>query len=503
MMRTCYLKISNRHNKLGHLLKRWQGTAAAAPSIPEMPPCDFSPEPYSGISYEEALKVRKANLTPALLTYYKKPVMVYQGHKHWLWDTDGKRYLDMFGGIVTVGVGHCHPKINEAVKKQMDKLWHTTCIYLHPQVHEYVQKLTKKLPEHLNTVYFVNSGSEANDLALLMARLHTGSFDILSLRNAYHGCASSLLGLTAQGNWKFNTASGFGVHNPMNADVFRGPWGGARCKNSPVQTTRDCACAEGHCQACDNYLEQVEDLLRHSCSNNGIAGMFIEYIQGVGGTVQYPHGFMKKAFELVKKRGGVCIADEVQTGFGRTGDNFWGFQNDGAEPDIVTMAKTIGNGFPLAAVVTTQEIAQTLSTARTLHFNTYGGDALATTAGSAVLDVIEEENIQQNAGEVGTYFLKALEPLRDEFEIVGDVRGKGLMIGVEFVKDKKTNAPLPGPDVVSIWEAIKDNGVLVGKGGLYGSVLRVKPPMCVGKTEVDFAVAVMRKCIHDYTQANK
>ena len=465
--------------------------------VAEMPPCDFKPEKYDGISYEDAMKVRSDKLTPALLTYYKKPVMINQGHMQWLWDINGNRYLDLFAGIVTVSVGHCHPKVTEAAVKQMKKLWHTTNIYLHPAIHEYAEKLTAKLPPKLKVVYFTNSGSEANDLALLMARMHTGVFEAISLRNAYHGASPYLMGLTAMSTWKFNSPTGLGIHQTMNADPYRGPWGGARCRDSPSQVIgRPCDCAEGQCVASDKYLDQLKDTIQFSMPKGRCGAFFAEPIQGVGGTVQFPKNFLKPAYELVKSYGGVCIADEVQTGFGRTGTHFWGFQGYDTDPDIVSMAKGIGNGFPLAAVVTTPEIAKTMSSA--LHFNTYGGNPMSSAVGSAVLDAIEEDGTQKISLEVGTYFIKKLRELQSEFDIIGDVRGKGLMIGVELVADRETKTPLPADSVNQIWEDMKDMGVLVGKGGLYGTSLRVKPPMCITKEDTDFAISVMKKAFQNF-----
>merc|ERR1712038_993964 len=206
------------------------------------------------------------------------------------------------------------------------------------------------------------------------------------------------------------------------------------------------------------YIEQLHDVIRHSTPKAGVAAFFAESIQGVGGTVQYPKGFLQRAFEAVREKGGLCVSDEVQTGFGRTGTHMWGFEGHGVKPDIVTMAKGIGNGFPLAAVVTTQEVASTL--AASLHFNTYGGNPMSSAVGSAVLDAIKEDGSQQNSLVVGTYFLEKLAELREEFEIVGDVRGKGLMIGIEMVTDKKSRTPSPADKMAAIWEKTKNNGVL-------------------------------------------
>jgi alanine-glyoxylate transaminase/(R)-3-amino-2-methylpropionate-pyruvate transaminase len=422
-----------------------------------------------GVPYDEALRARKENLSKGMLTYYKNHVMINQGYKQWLWDVNGKRYLDLFAGIVTVSVGHCHPKVNHALKQQVDKLWHTTPIYLYPPIYEFTQKLIKKMPGDLNVCIFTNSGSEANDLAMYMSRLYTNRFDIVSLRNGYHGMSPYTMGITSMNTWKFSVPTSFGIHPTMNPDVFRGPWGGKNCRDSPIQTQRTCSCNPNECEACDRYVEQVQDVLLHCVPKGGKVAAFIaESIQGVSGAIQFPKDFIKRSVELVRANGGLYIADEVQTGFGRTGSNYWGFQNHGVIPDIVTMAKGIGNGFPMAAVVTRKEIADTLSQA--LFFNTFGGNPMACAVGSAVLDVIDEEKLQENCQKVGTHFLLELAKLRDEFEIVGDVRGKGLMIGFELVEDKKSRKPLPIEKVALIFESIKDMGILIGKGGLYGNV---------------------------------
>ncbi|NXT81835.1 AGT2 aminotransferase, partial [Zapornia atra] len=249
------------------------------------------------------------------------------------------------------------------------------------------------------------------------------------------------------------------------------------------------------CCAKDQYIEQFKDTLNTSVPKS-IAGFIAEPIQGVNGAVQYPRSFLKEAYQLVRERGGVCISDEVQTGFGRTGSHFWGFQTHDIVPDIVTLAKGIGNGFPMAAVVTTKEIASSL--AQNLHFNTFGGSPLACVVGAAVLDAIEEDSLQKNSEDVGTYMLLELAKLRDEFEIVGDVRGKGLMIGVEMVTDKDSRQPLPAEEINQIWEDCKDMGVLIGRGGLYSQTFRIKPPMCITKKDVDFAVEVFHSALQKH-----
>ncbi|XP_075444085.1 alanine--glyoxylate aminotransferase 2, mitochondrial isoform X2 [Ascaphus truei] len=457
-----------------------------------MPPCDFEPQNYESLPYERILEIRKQNLSPALVTIFKKPILLHQGYMQWVFDSEGRRYLDLFGGIVTISVGHCHPKVTEAAQKQLGRIWHTTNIFLHSTIHEYAEKLTSLLPGKLKVLYMTNSGSEANDLAMFMARLYTGHFDIISLRGGYHGSSPYTLGLTALGFYKHGVANGFGCHTTMCPDVFRGIWGGSHCRDSPVQTIRACNCSPGCCEANDKYIDQLKETL-NTCVPKKMAAFIAEPIQGVGGAVQYPKGYLKEAYQLIRERGGLCIADEVQTGFGRTGSHFWGFQTHDVIPDIVTMAKGIGNGFPMGAVITTQEIAN--SFARAQHFNTFGGNPMACAVGSAVLDAIEEDGLQNNSQLVGTYLLLEFAKLRDDFEIVGDVRGKGLMIGIEMVKDKTTCQPLPVEDMSLIWEDCKDMGILIGKGGLYGQTFRVKPPMCITREDADFAVAIFRAAL--------
>ncbi|XP_058128430.1 alanine--glyoxylate aminotransferase 2, mitochondrial [Anopheles ziemanni] len=471
---------------------------------PELPKMHLEPPVYKGKSYDHISNLRKQYLTPNVTSYYKKPLLIHKGNMQWLFDHEGKRYLDMFGGIVTVSVGHCHPKVNAALEDQLRTLWHTTNIYMHPKIHEYAEKLVARLPRDLKNVYFVNSGSEANDLAMMMARLYTGNNDIISFRNAYHGASPYTMGLTAHSTWRYPLPGvNSGIHHAMNPDPYTGIWGGQHCRDSPVQTTRNCDCLEsdGKCKASVMYYDQLEQIFKYSVPRGKVAAMFAESIQGVGGSVQYPQGYIKRAAELVRANGGLFVADEVQTGFGRTGEHFWGFEGHDVVPDIVTMAKGIGNGFPMGAVITSRKVAEVLSQA--LHFNTYGGNPLASAVGMAVLDVIDEEGLQKNSLEIGTYMLKGLERLRDKHDVIGDVRGKGLMIGVELVADKESRQHLSAPHFVDIWEMCKDMGVLFGRGGLNANVLRIKPPMCINRTDADYALAVIDYCCEQHMKKRK
>jgi alanine-glyoxylate transaminase/(R)-3-amino-2-methylpropionate-pyruvate transaminase len=441
-------------------------------SIP-LPPTELKPQPYAGPSAEQVLALRKQYLNPGLFLYYKKPIMIVEGKMQWVWDDTGKRYLDGLGGIVTISVGHCHPHVVEAVNRQNALLQHSTTIYLQPKIAEFAEKLASKMPGDLKVCYFVNSGSEANDLALMMARLSTGNYDLISLRNAYHGGNASGMGLTAHSSWKFNVPHSFGVHHAIAPYPYRGPYG----YDDP--------------EAGRKYADDVKNLIDYATPGK-IAGFIAESIQGVGGFVVFPDGYLKHVYDHVRAAGGVCIADEVQTGFGRTGTHFWGFETQGVIPDIVTMAKGIGNGAPLAAVVTTPKIAAVM--AQKVHFNTFGGNPVVSTVGKAVLEVIEKENLQANALALGDYILAGLEKLKARHKVIGDVRGRGLMLGIEFVKDRATKQP-GKEECAQAVEHARELGLLLGKGGLWGQTIRFAPPMCITKADADFLLAALDEAI--------
>jgi alanine-glyoxylate transaminase/(R)-3-amino-2-methylpropionate-pyruvate transaminase len=443
--------------------------------IPKLPPYDHRPKAYVGPSFEEVMDLRKRYLTPALLTYYKKPIMIVEGSMQYVYDEKGRRYLDAFGGIVTISVGHCHPYVTQKAREQLETLQHTTTIYLHPNIAEFAKMLAEKMPGNLKVCYFVNSGSEANDLALLMARLYTGNYDIIALRNGYHGGIASTMGLTAHSTWKYNYPHSFGIHHAIAPDPYRGPWG----RNDP--------------EAGVKYAADIKNLMEYATPGH-VAAFFAESIQGVGGAVVYPDDYLKNAYHYIRKTGGICIADEVQTGFGRTGTHYWGFETQGVIPDIVTMAKGIGNGAPLAAVVTTPEIAKPL--AERIHFNTFGGNPVSCAIGKAVLEVIDREKLQQNCLEMGNQLMEGLKNLMFKYDLIGDVRGKGLMIGVELVRDKMTKEPAK-EECAQVFERSKELGLLIGKGGLYGNVLRIKPPMCLTRPDVIFILEVLEAVLNE------
>ncbi len=438
-----------------------------------MPQCIYRPKPYAGPSRQDVLAMRQQYCNPAIFTIYKEPLMIVEGHMQYVFDETGRRYLDLFGGIVTVSCGHGHPKVVKAIQDQVATLQHTTTIYLHPNFPLLAKMLASKMPPGLNVTYFTNSGSEANELAVLLARLYTGNTDVIALRNAYHGGSSQTMGLTSHHTWKFPAPQGIGIHHALCPDPYRSPFSG-----TPEEIARKSA-------------EDIRDLVRFSTPGK-IAAFIAEPIQGVGGATHGAANYLKLAYAMTRENGGLCIADEVQTGFGRTGDHYWGFQNFDVVPDIVTMAKGFGNGMPLAAVTTRMEIAESLK--QRIHFNTFGGNPVAMAAGLAVLDVIEEDGLQENARVLGIRLKNGLNQLMSRHPLIGDVRGMGLMLGVELVRDRQTKEPATA-ETLQVFEETRNLGVLVGKGGLYGNVLRIKPPLCVTREDVDFALEVLDQAL--------
>ena len=436
---------------------------------PVLPPFDYQPKPYAGPSADEVLRLRKQFLNPGIFLYYKNPIMLVEGRMQYVWDEHGKRYLDALGGIVTVSVGHCHPHVIDVARRQNETLQHSATIYLHPNIAQYAQALAAKMPGNLKVCYFVNSGSEANDLALLMARAYTGNYDVIALRNAYHGGNAATMGLTAHRTWKFNVPHNFGMHHAIVPDPYRGLWG------------RD------DDDAGKNYADDVKNLLDFATSGQ-VAAFIAESIQGVGGCVVFPDGYLKHVYEHVRAAGGLCIADEVQTGFGRTGTHYWGFETQGVIPDIVTMAKGIGNGSPLGAVVTTPKIAATLT--QRIHFNTFGGNPVVCAQGMAVLEVIEREKLQENSLTIGNRLFAGLNQLKEKYKLIGDVRGKGLLVSIELVRDRQSKEPAK-EECAQILETCKEMGLLLGKGGLWGQTIRFSPPMCVNEQDADFLLDVL------------
>jgi len=433
-----------------------------------LPMSPHTPESYAGPAKAEVLAIRKQYLSPGLITYYQEPLLVVEGKMQYLWDETGKQYLDAFAGIVTVSVGHCHPYVIDKVKAQVGRLQHATTIYLHPTIGQLGKKLADKMPagSGLSQSYFTNSGSEANEIAILSSREFTKNTDVIAVRNGYHGGTSLPMALTAHGTWKFKTNANVNVKHATPGYCYRCPYG-LEYPSCELKCAHD-----------------VEDLIRYETSGD-VACFIGEPIQGVGGAVTPPKEYFGIVYDIIRKHGGLCIADEVQTAFGRTGEHYWGFQNWGVTPDIVTMAKGLGNGVPIGAVTTRPEIAAMMK--NRVHFNTFGGNPVSVTQGLATLEVIDAENIQANAKLIGGHLRSRLRELQEKHALIGEVRGLGLMLGIELVRDRKSKEPA-STEAAKILELCRDRGLILGKGGLTGNTLRIKPPMCLTKNDADFLV---------------
>lgn len=461
---------------------------------PQIPEFDHKPtysgDYYTGPSYSEIARMKKENMPDWVLTFYKDPLYITEGKMQYLYDHTGKRYLDAFGGVCTVSVGHCHPYVNEKLKQQVDRLWHTTSLYMNETISTYADKILKTLPPKLNKIMFFNSGSEANDYAMNIAQMHTGNKEIIAVRNCYHGGSIGSNKLTSLHTWRPMQVES-PIRHTVCPDPYRGIYGGSRSGLAHDISTPHCADPK---KAGKIYAQDVKETILHG-TNAKIAGFWAEGIQGVGGTVQFPEGYIDEAFKIAREHGGICVMDEVQTGWGRTGGNYWGWQDHVSEencPDMLVMAKSMGNGFPMAAVISTEEIMS--SHKGKTFFNTYGGNPLSMAVGQAVMESIEMDGLQNNCKVIGDQLLQGMQEMQDKYEIVGDVRGKGLMLGLEFVKDKasKERGTL---ECAEVHESMKEDGILVGKGGLYGNVLRIKGPMCWTEEDAKFFLESLEKSI--------
>lgn len=419
---------------------------------------------------EEVVRKHREYLWPAVTNFYKQPLVADHGSMQHVWDIEGKKYLDFFGGILTISVGHANPRITGPVKAQVDKLQHLSTLYPNEQIVGLAEKVASITPGALKSSYFTSSGTEANEYAILLARMATGAFDIVALRHAYSGGSSLTKSVTAQAPWRKAGIISIGIAHAINPYCYRCPLG---------LKYPDCevACAK-----------DVENLIQTGTSGN-IAAFIAEPIQGVGGFITPPPEYFKIVFNAVKKYGGLFISDEVQTGFGRTGKNWFGIEHWEVTPDIMTCAKGMANGAPIGATITTKELAASF---QGLTISTFGGNPVTSVAAKATIEFIEEEKLLENSEKVGNYFRGKLDELQQKHPLIGDVRGKGLMIGLELVKDRQTKEPAPEA-TNQLLEIARENGLLIGKGGLYGNVIRISPMLNIGKADVDEAVRILDK----------
>jgi 4-aminobutyrate aminotransferase-like enzyme len=422
------------------------------------------------ISSADVIRKHKEYIWPAVSNYYQTPLVADRGSMQYIWDLDGRKYLDFFGGILTLSVGHTNPKVTTAIKDQVDKLQHTSTLYPNEQIVALAEKLAQITPGHLQKSYFTNSGTEANEMAILLARMSTGSFDVVALRHGYSGGSTIARSMTGQAPWRKGGVVSVGFSHAINPYCYRCPLG---------MKYPDCGVA------CAN---DVESLIQTGTSGH-IAAFIAEPIQGVGGFITPPPEYFKMVFKIVKKYGGLFIADEVQTGFGRTGKKWFGIEQWEVMPDIITCAKGMGNGVPIGATITTAELANTF---QGLTISTFGGNPVTSVAARATIQFIEEENLLENAHTVGKYFREKLDGLKEKYTLIGDVRGMGLMQGIELVKDRTTKEPAPEA-ATQLMERTRANGLLIGKGGLYGNVMRLAPMLNIAKPDVDEAIKLLDK----------
>jgi 4-aminobutyrate aminotransferase-like enzyme len=425
---------------------------------------------------DEIVRKQREFIFPCVSTYYSEPLPMERGEMQHLWDVDGKKYLDFFGGIVTVSLGHCNPRVTDKTKAQMDKLQHvSTCFPTEPMV-ALAEKLASIAPGKIKKSFFTNSGTEANETAVQTARMHTGNFEIVALRQGYSGRSSLARGLTGMNAWRRGTIE-IGIVHTMNPYCYRCPLG-LKYPSCEIKCATD--------------LEQV---IQTSTSGK-IAGILAEPIQGVAGFVTPPKEYFKIVFNIVKQYGGDFISDEVQTGWGRTGKKWFGIEHWEVEPDIITSAKSLGNGHPVGLTMAKPEIADSF---QGLTISTFGGNPVTSVTAKAVIDIIEEDDLRTNAHVVGAYFREKLLELQEKHELIGDVRGMGLMQAIELVKDRKTKEPATA-ETAMMMEAARDRGLLIGRGGMLGNVIRMSPPLNIAKADVDEAFTILDRSLATVTE---
>lgn len=401
-------------------------------------------------------------LFPCVANYYAEPVAFVRGEGTRLTDTEGRDYLDFFGGILTVSLGHCHPEVTERIAEQLGTLQHTSTLYPNEWTVALAEKLAAITPGRLSQSFFTTSGTEAVETALLLARLQAGGAgDVIALRHCYAGRSLLALNIGAHAPWRLIPSLVPGIKHAHAPYCYR-------CALGLTYPACGMQCAH-----------DIEELIAtETCGR--VAGFIAEPILGVGGFITPPPEYFKIAAQIVRQHGGIFICDEVQTGFGRTGGRMNGIEHWGVEPDICTYAKGIANGLPLGATVTVPEIAEVL---KGLTISTFGGNPVSAVAALATIEVIEREGVVERSAALGTQLRAGLDELAGEHAWVGEVRGMGLMQALELVADPRTKKPSP-QRTVALMEAAREEGLLIGKGGLYGNVLRIAPPMLISAEEI-------------------
>lgn len=405
---------------------------------------------------------QKEFLFPCIANYYESPLVLVKAKGCTAVDVEGREYLDFFGGILTLSLGHCHDEVNQAVATQMKTLGHVSTLYQNVPQLDVAKKLAELAPGNLKKSFFTNSGTEANETAIVLAKVFTKRHEIIVLRHSYAGRSHLALNTAGHAPWRVLEGSMPGIKHAHAPYCYRCPFG-------LTYPSCDVRCAT-----------DLEELIQTETSGQ-IAAFMAEPILGVGGFIVPPDGYFEVAVGIARKYGGVFVCDEVQTGFGRTGEKWFGIEHSGVEPDIMTMAKGIANGFPVGATIAKADIADAFTKP---SICTFGGNPVSMAAASATLSVMVRENVPQLTMEKGRIVYDALSQIAERFDAVGEVRGRGLMWGIELVKDRKSKAPAPEA-ATRVLEAAKSQGLLLGKGGLYGNVIRLAPPMLIEKRELE------------------
>ncbi|MDQ5966721.1 MAG: hypothetical protein QG625_2877 [Cyanobacteriota bacterium erpe_2018_sw_39hr_WHONDRS-SW48-000098_B_bin.30] len=423
------------------------------------------------LSREELKKKRDKFIVPGVKQMYQDPPHFVKGKGQYLYDETGREYLDMFAGIVTVSVGHCHPKVTQRTVDQLQTLQHTSTAFMTQPMVDLAEKLATIAPMQESKCFITNSGTEANEAAVRFARLATGRNEVIVLEHSYHGESHLASTMTGNHNWRPDLMPAAGVAYTANAYCYRCPF-----KKTPDNCSLECA-------------KDLERVIQTQTSGKP-AVMIAEPIQGVGGAICPPDEYFGEVKKILEKYGALFIADEVQTGVGRTGKHWFGISNWGVTPDLITMAKGLANGLPMGAVIANTKVVDGLVKQQ---INTFGGNPVSSATACAVLETIEEEKLMANALEVGNYLMDGLRDLQKQFpDVIGDVRGKGLMVGMELADKNKTQLT---KECAAIVEMAKDEGVVLGKGGLWGNTIRIKPPLTINKQNVDTMLKVVQKSI--------
>ena len=438
--------------------------------------CGFPPLIDQTAGYGSLLKERKKHIGRNLSISYRQPLKIVKGALQYLYDDRGNTFVDCVNNVSHVG--HCHPTVVKAMQKQIAIL-NTNTRYLNDTITAYAKALIQTLPPKLSVCYFTNSGSEANDLAIRMSRHFTKQQDVIVLDHAYHGTTTVAMEMSP---YKFDGKGGFAqkpyIHKAVSPDLYRGEF------------------RYQHEDAGSKYAGSVKNIIEQlSAADKGVAAFICETLLGVGGQIPLPANYLKEVYSYVRAAGGICIADEVQVGFGRVGERFWGFELQDVEPDIVVLGKPIGNGHPLAAVIVTEEIAERFNNGME-YFNTYGGNPVSMTTGLSVLNVIKDESLQQHAKETGEHLLHLLRLLMDKYSIIGDVRGHGLFIGAELVRSRETKEPAV-QEINEIVERMKEKGFLLSTDGPLYNVLKIKPPLVFNRTDATEMVAKLEEVLEE------